>query len=91
MELICTTADDINIEDASCDKITATQTLEYIEDIDTSLKEIKRISKNNSKFVNVSILWDYFRFYGPEKEINDLVHEAFRALSLIHISEPTRR
>ena len=34
VELICTTADDINIEDASCDKITATQTLEYIEDID---------------------------------------------------------
>ena len=79
MELICTTADEINIEDASCDKITATQTLEYIEDIDTSLKEIKRISKTNSKFVNVSILWDYFRFYGPEKEINDLIHEAFRA------------
>ena len=24
-------------------------------------------------------LWDYFRFYGPEKEINDLIHEAFRA------------
>ena len=79
VELICTTADEINIEDASCDKITATQTLEYIEDIDTSLKEIKRISKTNSKFVNVSILWDYFRFYGPEKEINDLI------LSLIHI------
>jgi ubiquinone/menaquinone biosynthesis C-methylase UbiE len=68
VELICTTADDINIDDASCDKITATQTLEYIEDIDTSLKEIKRISKTNSKFVNVSILWDYFRFYGPEKK-----------------------
>ena len=79
VELICTTADEINIDDASCDKITATQTLEYIEDIDTSLKEIKRISKINSKFVNVSILWDYFRFYGPEKEINDLIHEAFRA------------
>ena len=62
VELICTTADEINIED-----------------IDTSLKEIKRISKTNSKFVNVSILWDYFRFYGPEKEINDLIHEAFRA------------
>ena len=27
IELICTTADDINIDDASCDKITATQTL----------------------------------------------------------------
>ena len=79
VELICTTADNINIEDSSCDKITATQTLEYIEDIDTSLKEIKRISKTNSKFVNVSIFWDYFRFYGPEKEINDLIHEAFRA------------
>ena len=32
-----------------------------------------------SKFVNVSILWDYFRFYGPEKKLNDLIHDAFRA------------
>ncbi len=79
VKFICTTADNINVNDSSCDKITATQTLEYIEDIDTSLIEIKRISKTNSKFVNVSILWDYFRFYGPEKKINDLIHEAFRA------------
>ena len=30
VELICATADNINLEDDSCDKITATQTLEYI-------------------------------------------------------------
>ena len=50
-----------------------------IEDVDLSLNELKRISKKNSKFVNVSILWDYFRFYGPEKKLNDLIHDAFRA------------
>ncbi len=79
IELICCTADKINIEDGFCDKVTSTQTLEYIKDVDISLKELKRISKKNSKFINVSILWDYFRFYGPEKKLNDLIHEAFRA------------
>ena len=79
IELICCSADKINIEDNFCDRVTSTQTLEYIEDIDASLKELKRISKKNAKFVNVSILWDYFRFYGPEKKLNDIIHEAFRA------------
>ncbi len=79
IKLICCTADKINIDDNFCDKVTSTQTLEYIEDVDESLIELKRISKKNSKFVNVSILWDYFRFYGPEKKLNDIIHEAFRA------------
>ena len=79
VDLICCTADKINIENSFFDRVTSTQTLEYIEDIDLSLNELKRISKKNSKFVNVSILWDYFRFYGPEKKLNDIIHEAFRA------------
>ncbi len=79
VELICCTADKINIENSFCNIVTSTQTLEYIEDIDLSLNELKRISKKNSKFANVSILWDYFRFYGPEKKLNDIIHEAFRA------------
>ena len=79
IELICCTADKINIENNFCDRVTSTQTLEYIKDIDSSLNELKRISKTNSKFINVSILWDYFRFYGPEKKLNDIIHEAFRA------------
>ena len=79
VKLICCTADNISIDNDFCDKVTSTQTLEYIEDIDTSLLELQRISKKNSKFVNVSILWDYFRFYGPEKKLNDVIHEAFKA------------
>ena len=79
VELICCTADKINVENKFFDRVTSTQTLEYIEDIDLSLIELKRISKKNSKFANVSILWDYFRFYGPEKKLNDIIHEAFRA------------
>ena len=79
IKFICSTADNIEIEENFCDRVTSTQTLEYIEDVDTSLIELKRISKKNSKFVNVSILWDYFRFYGPEKKLNDIIHEAFRS------------
>ncbi len=78
VELICCTAEKTTIKNNFCDRVTSTQTLEYIEDIDTSLIELKRISKKNSKFVNVSILWDYFRFYGPEKKLNDIIHDAFR-------------
>ena len=79
IELICSTADNIKLENNFCDRITSTQTLEYIKDVDSSLNELKRISKKNSKFVNVSILWDYFRFYGPEQKLNDIIHDAFRA------------
>ena len=79
IQFICCTADNIEIENNFCDRVTSTQTLEYIDDVDTSLSELKRISKKNSKFVNVSILWDYFRFYGPEKKLNDIIHDAFKA------------
>ena len=79
VELICCSANEIKLKDNFCDTITATQTLEYIQDIDSSLEELRRISKNNSKFLNVSILWDYFRFYGPENKLNNIIHDAFKA------------
>ena len=71
-------ADKIDLPNNSCDAITSIQTLEYIEDIDTVLKEIKRLQSSNSKFANVSTLWDFYRFYGPEKKLNDLIHEVFK-------------
>ena len=56
VELLCCNADDIMIEPKSCDAVTSTQTLEYIEDIDDVLRETKRLQKPNSKFV-------FFKFY----------------------------
>ena len=35
--------------------------------------------KTGGAFVNISILWDHFKFFGADKKLNDKVHEAFRA------------
>ena len=66
------------MDDASCDSITSTQTLEYIEDVDAALNEIRSLLKNHSRFVNISTLWDYFGFHGPDKELNSLMHEVVK-------------
>ena len=77
-EFLCSSANKIKLEDNSIDTITSTQTLEYIRDVDTTLIEIKRISKNKSKFFNISTLWDFYRFHGPEQKLNDLIHNVFK-------------
>ena len=77
-EFLCCYADEIDMDDASCDSITSTQTLKYIEDVDAALNEIRRLLKNHSRFVNISTLWDYFGFHGPDKELNSLMHEVVK-------------
>ena len=79
VEFICSNANDINIEINSCDAVTFTQTLEYIDDVDEALYSAKRLQKPLSIFVNVSTLWDFFGFHGPEKELNDMMHEIYRS------------
>ena len=71
-------ADNIDLESGVCDIVTSTQAYEYIEDIDAALLESTRILRSGGSFVNVSILWDYFRFYGPDETLNNLVHDAFK-------------
>ena len=72
-------ADDIELENDACDVVTSTQAFEYIKDVDKALAESTRVLKPGGAFVNVSILWDYFRFYGAEEKLNNRIHEAFRA------------
>ena len=78
IELLCCNADNIMIEPKSCDAVTSTQTLEYIEDIDDVLRETKRLQKQNSKFVNISTLWDFFGFHGPDPELNKIMHDSMK-------------
>ena len=52
-------ANDISLENNSCDSICSVQTFEYIENVDESIKELTRILKPSSIFVNISILWEY--------------------------------
>ena len=91
-EFLCCYADEIDMDDASCDSITSTQTLEYIEDVDAALNEIRRLLKNHSRFVNISTLWDYFGFHGPDKKLNSLMHEVVKGpVSYTHLTLPTKR
>ena len=79
VELICNLASEIDLAAKSCDAVASIQTLEYIENLDSTLEEITRVLKNNSMFINVSVLWDHFKFHGPEEKLNNLIHEAFKS------------
>ena len=68
----------IDVDSNSCDAVTFTQTLEYIEDVDSAIKESKRLSKSGAKFVNVSTLWDFFSFHGPDENLNTKMHDVIR-------------
>ncbi len=78
VHLVCCNANNIKIEKQTCDAVTSTQTLEYIENVDDVLREAKRLQKPNSKFVNISTLWDFFGFHGPDPEINKVMHDAMK-------------
>ena len=77
--LIERNADETQLEVDSCHSATSTQALEYIPDVNPALDEITRILKPGGAFVNVSILWDHFKFHGADHRLNERIHEAFRA------------
>ena len=79
IEFLCHPANKTTLKENVLDLATSTQTLEYIEDVESSLIEIARVLKRQSKFVNVSVLWEHFKFYGPEAHLNELIHDSFRA------------
>ena len=79
VSLLNSSATKIDLESANCDVVTSTQTLEYIPDVDAALSECRRLLKSYGEFLNISILWDYFRFYGAEEKLNKRIHDAFRA------------
>ena len=78
IKLIERNADDSQLQSDCCHSATSTQALEYIPDVDKGLDEITRILKSGGAFVNVSILWDHFKFHGADQKLNNKIHEAFR-------------
>ena len=79
IKLIEANAHESQLEDNCCHSATSTQALEYILDVNPALDEITRILKPGGAFVNVSILWDHFKFYGADQRLNGKIHDAFRA------------
>lgn len=72
-------ADEINLEGNSCNSVTSTQAFDYIKNIDEALAETTRVLIPGGAFVNVSVLWDHFKFFGAEEALNNRIHDAFRA------------
>lgn len=79
IQLLISGAEKIALKDEIFDSVTSTQTLEYVENVNDALNEIRRLIKQGGKFVNISVLWDHFKFHGPENKLNQLIHDAFRA------------
>ena len=69
----------IALEDESCDGVSSIQALEYINDVEAVIFESRRILNSGGRFASVSVLWDHWRFHGPEKKLNDRMHDVFRA------------
>ena len=79
VEFLQESAIKIPLKDGSCDGLSSIQALEYIDDVETVIAEAKRILKSGGRFASVSVLWDHWRFHGPDKQLNDRIHEVFRA------------
>ena len=72
-------ATELSFENETFDTVTSTQVLEYVSDVDKAIGEIRRVLKKSGRFSSISVLWDHWRFYGPDPALNDKIHEVFRA------------
>jgi arsenite methyltransferase len=79
VEFIEGSATDIAIENGSFDSLASIQMLEYIVDVESALAEARRVLKTGGKAALVSVLWDHWRFHGAEADLNDRMHEVWRA------------
>ena len=77
-ELIAGDATDMDLPDGLCDGVSSIQTLEYIDDVDRALSEIRRVLKPGGRIALVSVLWDLWRFHGADPELNQEMHEIWK-------------
>jgi len=78
-ELVQGDATNLVFEDGTFDALACVQTLEYMRDPDRAIAEAWRVVKPSGKAAFVSVCWDHWRFHGAEAELNDRMHEAWRA------------
>jgi ubiquinone/menaquinone biosynthesis C-methylase UbiE len=77
-ELVAGDATNMDFPDDSFDAVSSIQTMEYITGIDLALAEIKRVVKPGGTIALVSVLWDLFRFHGPDPELNQLMLDVWK-------------
>lgn len=78
-ELIEGDATDLTFGDGAFDGIASIQALEYVPEVDRALAEARRVLKPGGKAAFVSVLWDHWRFHGPDPALNEKILETFRA------------
>ena len=79
VELIEGDATNMAFEDGTFDGLASIQMLEYIADIDCALAEARRVLKLGGKAALISVLWDHWRFHGADPDLNDRMHDVWRA------------
>ncbi len=72
-------ATELSFEDNTFHGVASIQVLEYIPDVDAALAEVHRVTRPGGSLAAVSVLWDHWRFHGPDSKLNDQMHEAFKA------------
>ena len=70
---------DLPFPSGSFEKLASIQALEYIQEVDSTLAETRRLLKPGGIVALVSVLWDHWRFHGAEATLNDRILDAFRA------------
>ena len=68
----------MDFPDASFDGLASIQTLDYITDVNAALLEARRVLKQGSRITLVCVLWDHWRFHGPEDGLNNRILNVFR-------------
>ena len=59
-------ATELSFADGEFDAIASIQVLEYIDNVDGALSEIRRVIKPGGRLAAVSVLWDHWHFHGPD-------------------------
>lgn len=70
---------DLRFEDGSFDGVASIQVLDYIPDWRAALGEMRRVCKPGGKIALVTVIWDHWKFYGPDPALTDRILTAFRA------------
>lgn len=79
VELIRGDATAIPLADGELDALTAIQTLEYIEDVNSALAESRRVLRPGARVALVSVLWDHWTFHGADPALTQRMLDCWRS------------
>ena len=69
---------DLSFDNETFDSATSTNVLDYIDDVDGVVAELRRVLRKGGRLCTISILWDHHRFHGADPTLNDRILHVFR-------------